>query len=372
MTDVYTRLAKYLDDLPAGYPPSDSGVELSILRKLFSPAEAEMFLSLRLIGETPRVVAYRARQPLETVTRLLDGMEQKGLISAAHHPGKLPEYAANQFVIGFLEEQVNHLDAELVALVDAYLPTFFKLSPWTRVPQLRTIPIGVSIPNQTDVMPYSRAEEIIHATRVFAVRNCVCRQSRALIHDGCDKPLETCLSFGSAAEHTVHTGRGRFITKADALAIFKQADVAGLVLQPANSKDPMVICACCGCCCGVLRNLKTHEKPANLVANPFIAHFDPVLCANCEICLERCQMGALSLVDGQVTFDPTRCIGCGLCVSTCATGALTLVQKNEVPNIPRDTISTYIQAGQAVGKMGGRELVSLVVKSRVDRLIAPR
>ena len=32
MTDVYKKLAKHLDNLPAGYPSTESGVELRILK----------------------------------------------------------------------------------------------------------------------------------------------------------------------------------------------------------------------------------------------------------------------------------------------------------------------------------------------------
>ena len=34
MTDVYKRLAKKLDELPNGYPETESGVELKILEKI--------------------------------------------------------------------------------------------------------------------------------------------------------------------------------------------------------------------------------------------------------------------------------------------------------------------------------------------------
>jgi electron transport complex protein RnfB len=42
MTDVYKKLAKHLDNLPAGYPSTESGVELRILKRLFTPEEAEI------------------------------------------------------------------------------------------------------------------------------------------------------------------------------------------------------------------------------------------------------------------------------------------------------------------------------------------
>ena len=37
MTDVYKNLAKHLDNLPTGYPSTESGVELRILKRLLPP-----------------------------------------------------------------------------------------------------------------------------------------------------------------------------------------------------------------------------------------------------------------------------------------------------------------------------------------------
>lgn len=373
MADIYQRLASFLDELPAGFPPSESGVELNILRKLFSANEAEIFTHLTLIGETPRVVAYRAHESIEKTAHILDEMEKKGLVSGRHKPGKMVEYSVNQFVVGFYEEQVDRLDRELVDLLEAYLPTFFKQGPWTRVPQIRTIPIGVSIPFQTDVMPYLRAEEIVNRHTVFAVRNCVCRQERQILGKGCAKPMETCISFDGGAEYTVKQGRGRISSRDEIIAIFKLAETAGLVLQPANSKDPSFICACCGCCCGVLRGLKVQEKPASLVVNPFIARHDADLCSGCEACIDRCQMEAITTWDGIISFDPARCIGCGLCVSTCPSGAMTMVKKpeSEQPSIPWDTTSTYLTLGKARGNLNSSSLINMVAKSKIDRLMAP-
>ncbi len=36
--DIYRLLARHLDSLPAGFPPTENGVELKILRKLFIAA----------------------------------------------------------------------------------------------------------------------------------------------------------------------------------------------------------------------------------------------------------------------------------------------------------------------------------------------
>ena len=64
-TDLYERLAKHLDGLPAGFPRTESGVELRILRRVFTPEDAELALHLTLIPEGARVIARRAKIPVK-------------------------------------------------------------------------------------------------------------------------------------------------------------------------------------------------------------------------------------------------------------------------------------------------------------------
>ena len=48
MTDkIYRELAKVLDTLPNGFPPTESGVEIKLLKKIFRPQDAELFCDLR-------------------------------------------------------------------------------------------------------------------------------------------------------------------------------------------------------------------------------------------------------------------------------------------------------------------------------------
>ncbi|MGD9010151.1 MAG: hypothetical protein PVG41_19665, partial [Desulfobacteraceae bacterium] len=39
MSDIYMALAKHLNNLPGGFPATESGIELRILKRLFSPQE---------------------------------------------------------------------------------------------------------------------------------------------------------------------------------------------------------------------------------------------------------------------------------------------------------------------------------------------
>jgi hypothetical protein len=147
---------------------------------------------------------------------------------------------ALQFTAGFWEGQVNKLTRELVEDFEEYFPSV--IGPgWEKTPQLRTIPVEKSISVQPDVMPYERAEEIVRRNKIFAVSNCICRQEQRVLGKACGKPEESCIQFSSAAESIVSTGRGRAITQEETLAILHRAEEIGLVLQPSNSKDPVVL-----------------------------------------------------------------------------------------------------------------------------------
>jgi ferredoxin len=372
MAHVYQQLAAYLDDLPAGYPPTASGVEIEILQTLFTQDEAALALHLTLLKEEARVVAFRARRGLAETVETLEAMARKGLISASRRAGKAPRYTISQYVIGFHEGQVDRLSAEYVRLFNRYAPDLFEKGPWTKVPQLRTIPVGVSIPLTTEVMPYESAEAILRSKTHFAVRNCICRQEKRLEGPGCERPLESCLTFDEAALNDAASGVGRAISLEEALEKVDAARKAGLVLQPANSQNPIVMCTCCSCCCGVLRNIKNHPEPAALVANAFIARFDPQACITCGRCVAVCPMGALTL-DETIAFNPARCIGCGLCADACPTHALEMARKTEKqPPIPKTTQANYLRIARARG--GGRlwKLVVMVLRSLLDRALAPK
>ena len=51
-TDIYRNLQEYLDELPIGFPATESGVEIRILKHLFTPEEAEIALNL-IFGYEP-------------------------------------------------------------------------------------------------------------------------------------------------------------------------------------------------------------------------------------------------------------------------------------------------------------------------------
>jgi ferredoxin len=367
--DVYRKLAQFLDQLPAGFPTTDTGIEIKILRRLFTPEEAELALHLSLIEEKAAVIAYRAKRPLREVAALLAQMEKKGLIYARHKGDQAPRYSATQFVVGIYEFQVNKMDPEIAGYFEEYLPHYFQPEVWKEAPQIRTIPIGESLDPEFEIMDYESAEALIRAQTKFSLAPCICRQEKAILGEACDKPLESCMSFGSGADFYVRNGMGRYITQAEALEVLKLAEESGLVLQPGAARESSFICTCCGCCCGVLTNLKRYAKPAEIALTSFIAVHNEERCDGCELCIERCQMEAVLPYDGLVRIDGDRCIGCGLCVTSCLHSALSLERKPgaEKQTFPSTFMETNLRLGKARGVLSNRKVVDMLRQSKQDR-----
>lgn len=327
--EPYHRLAEHLDRLPGGFSPSKTGAHIRLLKKLFTPEEAELATRLTLKQEDAETIAEKAGLSAPQAEKLLEEMTMKGLIFSVQPPSGPTLYHAAPWVIGIWELQVNNLNEDFLEALNDYWDTNEPREGSWRLNQLRTIPIGQSIEPTLEVLPYEQVEELVEANDSFAVAPCICRTMEKKLGRGCDAPIETCLIFGDFADFYVKTGRGRYISKTEMKEKIAEANEANLVLNPTNSKFVSAICCCCGCCCGILRGLQRYPKPSEIVVSSFVAEHDPEACVNCGICLDRCQMQAITQGDDKVSLNSDRCIGCGLCVSTCPTGALSLVRKPE-------------------------------------------
>jgi Na+-translocating ferredoxin:NAD+ oxidoreductase RNF subunit RnfB len=348
--DVYERLADFLDKLPAGFPRTESGVELRILKRLFSEEEAELAMKLRLVPEPVEVIAQRAGREAKELAPMLYEMSLKGLILRADRPGD-PLYMAAQYVIGIWEYHVNDLDEGLIRDMNEYIPTLFGSLTKLKTQQLRTIPIGASLEGAGRVFPYDEARKLIEEQSRILLAPCICRKEHAMIGKGCGKLLDACLVLGGGAYFYEKNGIGRVISKEEALEVLKKAEEEGLVLQPTNAQKVMNICLCCGDCCQVLKNLKRVPAPAKVVHSNYFARVREEDCLGCEICLDRCQMEAIVVEDGKARVLEERCIGCGLCVPTCSGQAMELIRKEEKDcyTPPHNVIETFVRIAQERG-----------------------
>jgi Pyruvate/2-oxoacid:ferredoxin oxidoreductase delta subunit len=332
--DVYERLRVYLDNLPGGFPSTESGVELKILEKLFTPKEAEMTMCLTAGPEPASVIAGRSGMDESEAAEFLESMARKGLIFRMR-AGEDTYYMAAMFVIGIYEFTLNDLDRELAELMDEYIPEL------TLVPkQVRVVPVGAAVDTTQNVASYDMVRELVKDQSLASVAPCICRKEKGLLGSECSRPLETCLEFGVVAQYYIENGLAREISIEEALGILDRAEESALVLMTNNSVDMMHICCCCSCCCGILRVLSSFERPADEVQATFQASIDPDLCASCGTCIERCQVEAITEREEYMEIDTVRCIGCGLCLSTCSEEAVSLVERTGVEPLPANIIES--------------------------------
>jgi len=349
--DVYRRLAQRLDAIPHGFPATESGVELRLLAKIFAPEEAALASVMRLSWEPAEVIAARADVEVETARRTLKEMARKGQIDAGRKEGKLC-FKLMPFVVGIYEEQLPRLDRELAGLFEQYFQETRGAISRYAPPIHRVIPVQEAIPAGIEVFPYEQAAELLENARAWGVRDCICRVQQKLIGKGCDRPVETCLTFAPVEGAFDHSEGTRVISKEEALQILRQAEEAGLVHSPGNYRDGhFYICNCCTCCCGVLRSVAEFSIPTAIARADFVCRVEEEACVGCGGCLARCQFGALAVPGDVCVVDAGRCVGCGLCVIACPNRALRLERRpvGETPLLPTDLKDWMAQRARARG-----------------------
>ncbi|MEW5736368.1 MAG: 4Fe-4S dicluster domain-containing protein [Thermodesulfobacteriota bacterium] len=349
--ELLQGLQRKLDTYSMGFPATASGIENKILTYLFSEDDAEMFLAMTPQLETPEAVAARLGQPVDHVAARLDSMAERGLLFRTKK-GAVSKYGAIPFVHGLFEFQVKNLKKDLAEMVEQYFDEAFDAAMQNGAEYfLRPIPVMRSIEVRHQVASYDDAKEILKTKPQIVITDCICRKSAQTLDKSCGKHLEACFMFGSMGQYYLDRGMGREISLEEATKILEKCAEQGLVTQPATAQNPGGMCNCCGDCCGVLKALNKHPRPAELVMSNRVAVVSADDCTGCETCLDRCQMNAIEVADGLARVKPERCIGCGLCVITCPTEALGLQQKpGEEPRVP--PVSMMEQMMQMARKRG--------------------
>jgi NADPH-dependent glutamate synthase beta subunit-like oxidoreductase/Fe-S-cluster-containing hydrogenase component 2 len=133
----------------------------------------------------------------------------------------------------------------------------------------------------------------------YAASPCSCRRSRKTFEQGCaDDPEGWCIAVGDMADYVVETQKdGRYITKEEALEIFKQAEDNGFVHQITNIDGDKKIFAICNCNVNVCYALRTSQlfNTPNMSRSAYVAHVDKDNCVACGRCVEVCPAGAATL-----------------------------------------------------------------------------
>ncbi len=337
---VYIDLQKHLDKQAVGFPATKSGVEIRLLKHLFSPEQASLALQLSYRPQSAQDIFGRVKDSgisLAEVKSLLAAMDDNGAIGSKETNG-VEYYFTIPLLIGIAELHGSKSTPQYSADFAEYMRgEFGKAFTTTRVSQMRTIPVEKSLQMEHHVTTYDQIEEVILSTDgPICVVPCMCREGARKRGQPCKvtSRTETCMAFGDWARRAIKGGR-REITRKEALDVMRRNEAEGLVLQPNNCQKIDFLCSCCGDCCGVLRIEKALPKPAATWAHSFYAVVDTEKCTGCGTCVDRCQMNAAKVDDqtGNSTINLDRCIGCGNCVAACPSEAVRLVKK-EIEVVP--------------------------------------
>jgi Pyruvate/2-oxoacid:ferredoxin oxidoreductase delta subunit len=344
--DVYRKLQEQLDRMPLGFPATESGVEIDLLKTIFSPEQAAIathldneFKAVGQIYESAKAEVGSA----EELAQILDKIVAKGGISRRVRDGER-QYALLPLVLwGMYEHQLKRLTPDFLRSFGQYMQNEFGFQLATaKLPLMRVIPVQESVQAEHRVATYDELRHLIdRAGGRIAIQECLCRKVSDLQGKPCQLTdrREVCMSFGDLADLYVEEGWGRKISSEEALEFARQSEEEGLVLMPGNEQEATFICACCGDCCGMLSMLKFAPRPVDVLASNYYAQVNVERCKGSAVCVQRCQTGAVSVQDGLASVDLARCIGCGVCVPTCPEKAIFLVKK-EKETVPPETEET--------------------------------
>jgi ferredoxin len=334
MDEAYEQLAQALDRLPNGFPRTPSNVEIPLLKKIFSLEEASIASQLGMGMEPLSVISKRLELSREEADAKLVALAGRRLLLSDEDEGE-PRFRLAPFMIGIYEAQNDEMDHEFAHLAEEYFADGGAAGIMRPQPTIhRVVPSRGSMKTEW-VLPYDDVRKILASNKTFYVANCICRKQQEHVGRKCDFPIHNCLQF-SSRERPPRPGD---ISKEEALALLDKVEEIGLVHTVSNvMKGVGYVCNCCGCCCGILRGFTEFGVENSILAANYYAEIDPDLCVGCDICIERCQVKAITEEEGVAVVNLEECIGCGLCATGCPNDAARIQRKpeDEIMHPPED------------------------------------
>ncbi len=348
--DLYDRLMARMDSFPLGAPRSEN--LRGILAIIFTPQEAQLALDMQERPEEPGELAARLGRDQAGLEVLLESMADKGTAYCRERDGKtwysLLPLVPGIFELQFMKAEVNPEKRRIAELFDAYYYEGWGEANFSslRTPLTRVLPVQEEIPRKDQVLPYEQVSKYIKDSTYMALTHCFCRHEAELLGRSCGAPKDVCMCFGPFAEFLVKRGFAWKASAAEMMAALDRAEEAGLVHITDNIQDKIgFICNCCGCCCGFLGTITRLHLEGTIAPSRYLAVSDPDLCNGCDICVQTCQLSAITLDADEVAWvNAARCIGCGLCASHCPSEAMSMAERTDQPE-PKPT---FMDLGMAI------------------------
>ena len=337
--EAYDRLANALDALPNRFPRTKSGVEIKILKWLYTPEQADVFSYLSRTPLSTEELAEKSGLPLEQVQEAI-AVGASGILSVAQRrfvDGQ-EKFRLGPFVLGIYEGTVETMDKEFAELFEKYMfeegAAKAILEPQPGI--LGVVPVRGSVKREL-LEPYEDIDAHFEKYERFMVMNCICRVQQNLLGSTCPTPVRRCAFVGLPAEVPVSEG---VLDRETAVKLFDDLEQQGCIhlgfyghIMGGGEPQFMGCCTCCADCCGIMRGI----TEMGLAEAPTRSNYRAVLkvdeCIACGDCIQRCQVKAITEdSEGMPVFNREKCIGCGQCVIACPVEA---VEMEKLPEAER-------------------------------------
>ena len=359
--DIYGPLGEKIDSLSVRTPQTEAFH--AMLRQLYSTEEAELIVAMPFGLSTLGRIARISGRSEDNIKPILERLCDKGLVVDLDLGGKY-RYMPAPFVIGIFEftmMRTNLADDDLgeyARLFTDYMEegAFYSANfkDGQQVSIARSLPHTEHLGDHVEILDYERVDRIIDEADFFSVSNCSCRHKK--LHAGkktCKVPLETCTSFGRAAEYLVRHDMGREISRSEMHDIAQRSKELQLVFSVDNVRNqPSFICHCCGCCCGILDGINKHGYANTIVSSTLVPKVVMEDCNGCQKCARACHISAITLIpEAKKTtrkrmfmpvIDEDLCIGCGVCSLVCDPAAINMETREQKVIHPANTFERII------------------------------
>lgn len=194
------------------------------------------------------------------------------------------------------------------------------------------------------IIPYKYAHKIIFQEPEFiAVMDCPCKLSaKAPAED-----INSCIAVGKGIASfwldRCQKYNSRKITQEEALDLIqrfrKKRHITQAFFKVATGGSTGVICNCHpDTCVNLKATMYTREIDENLsmsAESGYSILHDAEKCKRCGKCEKICHFGVIELGNGHRRYNKKKCMGCELCVENCPQGALSLYIDPDKP-LPLD------------------------------------
>lgn len=285
--------------------------------------EVKFMLSFKKTRVNYRIeqLAQMNHMSVEDAQKTVDHLVWLGLVEFnRENPEGVKQYDMPIFVPGsaefmMMQDPLTEEHPELATFFN--LMTQMPLEPLTpMVPQggagvgMHVIPVETAIESNPESISLERISHWLDKyDGKISVGQCTCRKQQRMRGEG-DGEIEGefCVGVGDLAEFCVERHTGRYITKEEAMEIFRRAERHGFVHQITNidGEDKIVgICNCAPGVCNAIRTSQLYNTP-NMSRSAYRAHVDRDKCVACGKCVEVCPVGAAKLGQKLCKADGSR------------------------------------------------------------------